>query len=381
MDEPKGPLAGIRVVELSGIGPGPFAATVMGDLGAEVVRIDRPSGSDTGIPQDVDILRRSRRSVVLDLRASRGVEALMAMVERADVVIEGYRPGVAERLGIGPEHCQARNPRLVYGRMTGWGQNGPLAHTAGHDLTYIALTGAAHAIGRAGEAPGVPLNLVGDFAGGAMYLVAGVLAALLERSHSNSGQVVDAAIVDGTAHMLGLFHGMLAAGQWRDVRGVNVLDSGVPWYDVYGTVDGRHVAVGAIEPAFYRELMETLGLDPEPARRTDPRAWPEIRRELAAAFATRSRDEWAALFGDTDACVAPVLSLLEAPNHPHLREREVFIEVDGLVQPAPAPRLSRTPGAVQSPPAPLGAHTVAVLREWGVPDVDGLLATGIAVQA
>ncbi|MCB8914160.1 CoA transferase [Rhodococcus rhodochrous] len=380
MAESTGPLQGLRILELSGIGPGPFAATIFGDLGAEVVRVDRPGGSGTGLPASFDILRRSRRSIVLDLRDPRGIGTLLDLVESADVVIEGYRPGVAERLGIGPQDCMARNPKLVYGRMTGWGQDGPLAATAGHDLNYIAITGALHAMGRSGEAPAIPLNLVGDFGGGAMYLVAGVLAALLERERSGHGQVVDAGIVDGTAHMIGLFHGMMAAGQWQDRRGVNILDSGAPWYEVYETSDGQHMSVGAIEPAFYHQLMETLGLDPDPGRRADPGQWPAIRSDLASAFAARTRQEWTEIFEGSDACVAPVLTLREAPNHPHIQSREIFVEVDGVVQPAAAPRLSRTPGAVQSPPAPVGAHTIEVLREWGINGADDLIAGGVAVQ-
>ncbi|GIJ26751.1 CoA transferase [Micromonospora qiuiae] len=377
----KGPLVGLRVLELSGIGPGPFAASVLGDLGAEVLRVDRPGGAGTGVPEHLDTLRRSRRSVVLDLRQEAGVEALLTMVEAADVLIEGYRPGVAERMGFGPDVCLRRNPRLIYGRMTGWGQEGPLAQNAGHDLNYIAVTGALHAMGRRGQPPAIPLNLVGDFGGGSLYLVVGVLGALLERERSGLGQVVDAAIVDGVAHLITMFHGMLAAGMWRDERGVNLLDSGAPWYDTYETSDGGHVAVGAIEPKFYAQLMETLGLDPDQRRRSDPRQWEAIRAELTKAFLSRTRDEWAEIFGASDACVAPVLSLREAIDFPHLRERNVFVDVAGIMQPAPAPRLSRTPGAVQSAPPRVGAHTRAALREWGVADVDALIEAGVAVDA
>ena len=375
-----GPLAGIRILELSGIGPAPFAASILGDLGADVARVDRPGGSGTGIPEELDALRRSRRALTLDLREPAGVEALLTMVESADVLIEGYRPGVAERMGFGPGVCAVRNPRLVYGRMTGWGQDGPLARTAGHDLNYVAITGALHAMGRKGEDPAIPLNLVGDFAGGSLYLVVGVLGALLERERSGLGQVVDAAIVDGVAHLTTLFHGLMAAGAWRDQRGVNMLDSGVPWYDTYRTADDRHVAVGAIEPTFYRQLMTTLQLDPDPQRRLDPQEWPQIRKEMTAAFAARTREEWTEVFADTDACVAPVLSFTEAIETPQLRERGVFVDVGGVAQPAPAPRFSRTPGSVQSAPASAGAHTRELLADYGVPDIDGLIDAGVAVQ-
>jgi alpha-methylacyl-CoA racemase len=375
-----GPLVGLRVLELSGIGPGPFAASILGDLGADVARVDRPGGSQTGIPEEFDALRRSRRSLTLDLRKPAGVEALLTMVESADVLIEGYRPGVAERMGFGPEVCAARNPRLVYGRLTGWGQDGPLAQTAGHDLNYVAITGALHAMGRQGEDPAIPLNLVGDFGGGSLYLVVGVLGALLERERSGRGQVVDAAIVDGVAHLTTLFHGLMAAGAWQDRRGVNMLDSGHPWYDTYRTADDRHVAVAAVEPAFYQELMSKLGLDPDPQRRLDPREWPRIREELTASFASGTRQQWTEVFAGSDACVAPVLSFTEAIETPQLRERGVFVDVAGVPQPAPAPRFSRTPGSVQSPPVQSGAHTRELLTEYGVPDVQGLLHAGVASQ-
>lgn len=375
-----GPLVGVRVLELSGIGPGPFAASILGDLGADVVRIDRPGGSTTGIPEELDALRRGRRSAALDLRDPAGVNALLTMIESADVLIEGYRPGVAERLGFGPEVCAARNPRLVYGRMTGWGQDGPLAQTAGHDINYVAITGALHAMGREGEGPAIPLNLVGDFGGGSLYLVVGILSALLERERSGVGQVVDAAIVDGVAHLTTLFHGLMAAGVWQDRRGVNMLDSGVPWYDTYCTADARHVAVGAVEPAFYAELMTTLGLDPDPQRRVDPGQWPRIRDELTAAFAGSPLQTWIDTFAGTDACVAPVLSFAEAIETPQLRERGVFVDVGGLAMPGPAPRLSRTPGSVQSAPVPFAAHTRAVLAEYGVSNIDDLFQAGTAVQ-
>jgi alpha-methylacyl-CoA racemase len=374
-------LAGLRVVELAGIGPAPFAAMLLADLGADVLRVERPRPGPGFVPPELDLLRRGRRSVCLDLRHPDGAATLLALAERADVLVEGFRPGVTERLGVGPEQCWERNPRLVYGRMTGWGQEGPLAPTAGHDIDYIAVAGALGAIGRAGGAPVVPLNLVGDFGGGATYLVIGILAGLWETARSGRGQVVDAAIVDGTASLTAGLHGLVAAGRWRDERGVNLLDSGAPWYDVYRTSDGEWVAVGALEPKFYAELMRLLGLPASEAERYDLAAWPALRERLAAAFATRTRDEWLEVFAGTDACVAPVMSLADAAGHPHLVARQTFVEVDGVRQPAPAPRFSRTPGAIQRPPPPPGAHTREALAEWGVDDVDGLLESGAAVQA
>lgn len=371
-----GPLHGVRVVELGGIGPGPFAGMMLADLGAEVVRIDRP-GSD-GLR--LVALERGRRSVVLDLRRPEGVAAALDLAARADVLIEGFRPGVTERLGLGPQDCWQRNAALVYGRMTGWGQDGPWAQTAGHDIGYIAVTGALHAIGRAGGPPQVPLNVVGDFGGGAMHLVTGVLAALLEARGSGRGQVVDAAIVDGVASLMTAMYGMLGAGAWRDERGVNLLDTGAPFYDVYETADGGHMAVGALEPKFYAEFVALLGLRPEDADRDDQAGWPVLRERIASAFKGRTRDEWAAIFDGSDACVAPVLSMTEAPSQPQVAARGTFVDVDGMVVPAPAPRFSRTPGAVQGPPAQPGEHTRATLTEWGVSGVDSLLESGVAVQ-
>jgi alpha-methylacyl-CoA racemase len=376
----QGPLAGVRAVELAGIGPSPFAAMLLADMGADVIRVERPSAAASAIPPERDVMRRSRSSVALDLRQPRGVEAVLQLVDQADVIIEGFRPGVTERLGLGPEICLERNPRLVYARMTGWGQDGPLSMTAGHDISYIALTGALHALGRKGERPAIPANLVGDFGGGSLYLVVGILAALHHAKQSGTGQVVDAAIVDGTASLTSLFHGMMAAGMWRDERGVNVLDSGAPWYDVYETSDGRHMAVGAIETQFFAELMNGLELEISETERNDPRTWDDMRAQIADRFKTRTRDEWAEVFAPTDACVAPVLSLKEAPSNPHLSARESFVEVDSLVQPAPAPRFSVTPGAVQRPPGKIGGDTRAELERWGVQGVDDLIADGVAVQ-
>jgi alpha-methylacyl-CoA racemase len=375
----KGPLSGVRVVELAGIGPGPFAAMLLADLGAEVIRVERPANRTFPIP-GMDLVNRGKRSIAVDLKHDRGKDVVLRLIERSDVLIEGFRPGVTERLGLGPDDCLARNPALVYGRMTGWGQEGPLAGSAGHDIGYIAVAGVLHAIGRAGGPPQVPINLLGDFAGGSMYLVVGVLAALLEARTSGTGQVVDAAIVDGAAHLSTFVHAFLAAGAWRDERGVNMLDTGAPWYDVYETADGEYMAVGAIEPQFYAEFVGRLGVAVEgrdlPAQH-DAERWPQLRERFAAAFKSKTRAEWTEIFLPGDACVAPVLSLLEAQAHPYNTAREVFAPgADGLPQPAPAPRFSRTPGAIGGPPATGGAHTREVLAELGFADVDELLAAG-----
>ncbi|KPC83183.1 MULTISPECIES: CaiB/BaiF CoA transferase family protein [unclassified Streptomyces] len=370
----QGPLTGVRVVELAGIGPGPFAAMLLADLGADVVRVDRPGGPVIGIDPAFDLTNRNKRSVLVDLKAESGAGQVLDLVERADVLIEGYRPGVAERLGVGPDACLERNPRLVYGRMTGWGQDGPLAGRAGHDIGYIALTGTLSMIGRAGEPPTVPANLVGDYAGGSLYLVVGVLAALQHaRTPGGRGQVVDAAIVDGAAHLATMIHGMLAAGSWQDRRGSNLLDGGCPFYGSYETSDGLHMAVGALEPRFYEEFAELLGLGDEAPDRNDSGRWEELRALVADRFSTRTRAEWTEVFEGTDACVAPVLSLREAPGHPHLAARSTYVEHGGLTQPAPAPRFSATPVSVRSAPALPGADTEAVAADWGVP---GLLTTG-----
>ncbi|MVU80810.1 CoA transferase [Nocardia sp. ET3-3] len=374
-------MTGLRVVELAGIGPGPFAAMLLADLGADVVRIERPDGSGSSLPPESDILRRNRRSVVIDLRAPEGVRAALGLVEHADVLIEGYRPGVTERLGLGPDECWERNPRLVYGRMTGWGQEGPLAAAAGHDISYIAITGALGAIGRQGERPAVPLNLVGDFGGGSLYLALGILSAVFEAGRSGRGQVVDAAIVDGAASLTTLMHSMLGAGLWRDERGVNMLDTGMPWYDVYETSDGGWMAVGALEPKFYAEFVALLGIETTEHDRKNPATWAELREKIAAAFAERTREEWSKIFEGTDACVAPALGFSEATRHPHLRARNTFLEVDGITQPAPAPRFSRTPAAIPQPPVRPGAHTRQTLLEWGVSDADALIESGVAVQS
>ncbi|MEU0251897.1 CaiB/BaiF CoA-transferase family protein [Streptomyces sp. NPDC006184] len=362
-----GPLHGVRVVELAGIGPGPFAAMLLADLGADVVRVDRPGGPGLAIDPAYDVTNRNKRSVMVDLKAPDGPARVLDLAERADILVEGYRPGVAERLGIGPEDCHARNPRLVYGRMTGWGQDGPLARRAGHDIAYIALTGTLGLTGRPGEPPAAPANLLGDYAGGSLYLVVGVLAALHHARATGTGQVVDAAIVDGTAHLSTMIHGMLAAGAWQDRRAANLLDGGCPYYGTYETADGGHMAVGALEEKFYGEFLRLLGLDGLASARTDPARWNELRERIAARFASRTRAEWTTVFEGSDACVAPVLSLREAPHHPHLAARGTFTDHDGITQPAPAPRFSATPTTVRGGPARPGADTETVARDWGIP--------------
>ncbi|MFI7669599.1 CaiB/BaiF CoA transferase family protein [Nocardia sp. NPDC049526] len=377
--EHSGPLAGVRVVELAGLGPGPFATMMLADLGADVVRIDRPgaAGVFPGKPEE-DLLNRGKRSVILDLKQPEAVEVVLQLLERADVAVEGYRPGVAERLGLGPDPCWERNPRLVYGRMTGWGQTGPLAQSAGHDIDYIAVTGALHAIGAGQGAPQVPLNLVGDFGGGGMYLVVGILAALRVAEQTGRGQVVDAAIVDGTAHLLTGIHAFLNSGAWNDRRSANMLDGGAPFYTTFETADGRHMAVGAIESKFYSELLARLGIDEDPARQHDRRAWPAIRIKIAAAFATRTMAQWCEVFEGSDACVAPVVSLREAAAHPHVEARGSIVDHGGALQSAPAPRFSMSRTALGNPPPSPGQHTRAVLTEWKIADVDNLIERGVA---
>lgn len=360
-----GPLAGLRVVELAGIGPGPHAAMILGDLGADVVRVDRPSPGGSASDRPQDQLLRNRRTVQADLKSPAGRELVLRLTAKADVLIEGYRPGVAERLGVGPADCHARNPRLVYGRMTGWGQHGPMAQRAGHDINYIGLTGVLGAIGRPDERPVPPLNLVGDFGGGSMFLVAGVLAALWERERSGHGQVIDAAMVDGASVLAQMMWSLLGQGIWRDERGVNLLDGGAPFYDVYGCADGRHVAVGAIEPQFYAALLSGLGLDPAdlPAQ-LDRDGWPRLRAAFTTAFLEHPRDYWTKVFADGDACVTPVVTFDEAAVHPHLAERGTITTIGGVRQAAPAPRFSRT--AAQAPTSPPAAESNAdsILAEW-----------------
>ncbi|MGW0823425.1 CaiB/BaiF CoA transferase family protein [Streptomyces sp. NPDC002845] len=362
-----GPLTGVRVVELAGIGPGPFAAMLLADLGADVVRVDRPGGTGLAVNPEYDVTNRNKRSVIVDLKSPDGAHRVLDLVERADILVEGYRPGVAERLGVGPETCHARNPRLVYGRMTGWGQDGPLAHRAGHDIAYIAVTGTLGLIGRPDEPPAVPANLLGDYAGGSLYLVVGVLAALHHARATGAGQVVDGAIVDGAAHLAAMIHGMLAAGRWQDRRGANLLDGGCPFYGTYETADGQYMAVGALEQQFYGEFVELLGLKDEAPARKDLARWGELREKVAARFKTRTRAEWTAVFEGSDACVAPVLSLREAPRHPHLAARGTFTDFGGITQPAPTPRFSTTHTSVRTGPAQPGADTADIARDWDIP--------------
>ncbi|WP_033289609.1 CaiB/BaiF CoA transferase family protein [Amycolatopsis jejuensis] len=360
-----GPLSGLKVVELAGIGPGPHACLVLADLGADVVRVERPSGSLNLSGGRPDPMLRGRRSVAADLKTPDGRELVLRLAAKADVLVEGLRPGVTERLGVGPDDCHARNPRLVYGRMTGWGQSGPLAQRAGHDINYIGLAGVLHAIGRAGERPVPPLNLVGDFGGGSMFLLTGVLSALWERERTGRGQVVDAAMVDGAGVLAQMMWALRGTGSWSDERGTNLLDGGAPFYDTYVCADGRYVAVGALEPQFYAAMIEGLGLsaDDLPPQH-DRDGWPALRATFTRVFLTRTRDEWAAQFADVDACVTPVLAPDEAAAHPHIAARSGLLSLDGITQPAPAPRFSRSTTDLPSPPPAPGADTDAVLADW-----------------
>ncbi len=364
-----GPLQGLRVVEMPAIGPVPLCGMLLADLGADVLRIDRASDVDLGLPLEprYELLARGKRSLVLDLKAEGAIDLMQRIAGKADVLLEGFRPGTMERLGLGPDVLLARNPRLIVGRMTGWGQSGPLAQTAGHDINYIALTGALDAIGLTGSKPTAPLNLVGDFGGGSLYLALGVLSALHERQRSGLGQVVDAAMVDGAASLMTMFYGMLEAGEWQARRGSNVIDSGAPWYDTYECKDGGFVAIGAVEEKFYRELVAALGLDISVLPARDERgSWPAIRSTFAARIRERTRGEWCEIMAGKDACFAPVLSMREAPHHPQIASRQTFVEVDEIMQPAPAPRFSRTPGSIRSAPISRGDGGADALREWGV---------------
>ncbi len=383
-----GPLAGYRIIELAGIGPGPFAAMMLSDMGAEVIRVERSQAVRGPAPDTpyFDTMQRGRRSVALDLKHPDGVATLLDLVEHADALLEGFRPGVTERLGIGPDACLARNPRLVYGRMTGWGQDGPMSQAAGHDINYISLAGALAHFARAGEVPLPPMNLVGDFGGGGMFLAFGVVCALLEASRSGAGQVVDAAMVDGTAALMSMFWAFKAAGIHDENRpGTNVLDTGAHFYEVYRTSDGKFVSLGSIESQFYAELLQRLGLadDAEFARQNDKSTWPALKQRLAGLMATKTRAEWSDLLEGTDVCFAPVLTMSEAAAHPHAIARHSFIDVAGVTQPAPAPRFSRTPGEVSRPPAHPGQHTREVLADWGLGEerIEALLACGAAVDA
>ena len=364
-----GPLQGTKVIEIAGIGPAPFCAMLLADMGADVIRIERANTPASGLEMAprFDVLNRGRRSVAVDLKTDSGVALLKRLVAKADMLFEGYRPGVMERLGLGPDDCWAVNPRLVYGRMTGFGQTGPMAAAAGHDINYIALTGALDAIGASGGPPIPPLNLVGDFGGGGMLLALGLLAAHVESLRSGKGQVVDAAMIDGASLLMTSIHGFKAAGLWTGGRGANLLDGGAPWYGVFETADGRYVSLGAIEPRFYAIFLERAGIDPVslPAQH-DTARWPELRVALEGEFRRRSLAEWRTALEGSDACFAPILSMDEAPCHPHMVARESFVTIEGVVQPAPAPRFSRTPSAVQRPPPHAGQHTDEVLAEWGV---------------
>jgi alpha-methylacyl-CoA racemase len=363
----QGPLTGLKIVEFAGIGPGPFCGMLLSDLGADVVRVDRKGGG-RGAPSDVTA--RGRRSVALDLKSPRAVEACLKLMDRADAIIEGFRPGVMERLGLGPDVVLKRNPKLVYGRMTGWGQTGPYAQAAGHDMNYIAITGALHAIGTK-DKPVPPLNLVGDFGGGALYLAFGLLAGVIQARETGKGQVVDCAMSDGAASLMAMFYGMKGAGIWREERRSNLLDGGAHFYDTYQCSDGRWISIGSIEPQFYALLLEKTGItDPDFQRQMDRSIWPDLREKLARVIASKTQAEWTELMAGSDVCFAPVLDLDEAPKHPHNAARKTFVEVAGVVQPAPAPRFSATPGAIQGPPPAIGAHNREALTDWGFTEAE-----------
>ena len=378
-----GPLAGIKVLEFEAIGPAPFAGMLLADMGADVLVLERPAGTDLGLKRERrhDVMMRGKRSVTLDLKKPSSIEAAFSLLQKADVLLEGFRPGVMERLGLGPEVALERNPRLVYGRMTGWGQDGPLAPRAGHDINYIALAGVLHAFGRKGEAPVPPLNLIGDFGGGGMLLGFGVACALLEAKRSGKGQVVDAAMIDGTALLAAMFSGFLAAGTWSETRGDNILDTGAPWYDVYETKDGKYVSIGSIEGRFYEELLSRLELKSLPDQ-NDRARWPEMKQVFSKTFRTKTRDEWCRVFEGSDACFAPVLSWSEARAHPQSVARKSYLSVGGVPQPAPAPRFSRTPGEVRREPPERGEGGLQALQDWGfgAKDIDGLKSQGLGTR-
>ncbi|MGW8321106.1 MAG: CaiB/BaiF CoA transferase family protein [Thermodesulfobacteriota bacterium] len=373
-----GPLKGVKVIEVGGIGPGPFCGMMLSDMGAEIVRVER-KGQFMLTDSKFDVLTRNRRSIEVDLRKEEGVAAVLKMVEQADALQEGFRPGVMEKLGLGPDVCLKRNPRLVYGRMTGWGQEGPLAKVAGHDINYISLSGALHTIGRKGETPVPPLNLVGDFGGGGMMLAFGIVCALFESQKSDKGQVVDAAMIDGSAALMAIIYGLKAAGLWTDDRGTNLLDGAAHFYDTYETADGKYVSIGSIEPQFYALLLKHTGIDdPDYQNQMDQTKWPAFKKRFAEIFKTKTRDEWCEIMEGTDTCFAPVLSLDEAKDHPQNRTRDTFIEVEGVLQPAPAPRFSRTRPGTPNPPPKVGEHTEAVLADFGfgTDEIQGLKAAG-----
>ncbi|ETW93582.1 MAG: hypothetical protein ETSY1_38550 [Candidatus Entotheonella factor] len=376
-----GPLTGIRLIELAGIGPGPFCGMMLSDMGAEVIRVDRLS---PGAKPRVDVLARNRRSLAVDLKKPEGAEIVLKLCESVDGLFEGFRPGVTERLGIGPKDCMARNAKLVYGRMTGWGQEGPLAQAAGHDINYIALAGALHAIGRPGEKPVPPLNLIGDFGGGGMLLAFGMVCGLLEAQRSGCGQVIDAAMIDGSAALMAPFFGQAATGRFTDQRGTNMLDGGAHFYDTYETQDGKYISVGSIEPQFYGLLVEKAGLDPARfAAQLDRECWPDYKDDLTRVFKAKTQAEWCAIMEGTDVCFAPVLSIFEAPSHPHHQHRNAFVEVDGVTQPAPAPRFSRTPPEVRSAARMPGEDSEAVLLDCGFSrgEIESLRTNGVIPEA
>ena len=360
-----GPLKGIKIIEMGGLGPGPFAGMLLADMGADVILVERTGGEFKN--RKPDCSRRGKRSIALDLKNGSDIETLLKLVDRADVIFEGFRPGVMERLGIGPEVCLARNPKIIFGRMTGWGQTGPLAHAAGHDINYISLTGALAGIGRKGEKPVPPLNLVGDYGGGGMFLVTGILAALIEVSKSGKGQVVDAAMTDGSAVLMAMFNSLHAMGVWSTQRGANLLDSGAHFYDTYETKDGKYISIGSIEPQFYALLMEKAELDTQLfGRQMDMVNWSKLSKQLEDVFKTKTRDEWCKLMEGTDVCFAPVLDFIEAQEHPHNIARETYIDVEGMKQPAPAPRFSRTPSEVSHGAHAAGEDTDRILKDWGI---------------
>jgi alpha-methylacyl-CoA racemase len=375
-----GPLQGVRVVELGAVGPAPFAGMLLAELGADVIKVERPGGSGLGFPAELDLTNRGRPSVCIDLKDPRGQAVVRDLVTQADVFIEGYRPGVAERLGLGPAELLALRPALVYGRMTGWGQTGPMAAQAGHDINFVSTTGALHAIGD-DERPAIPLNLVGDLGGGALYLVVGVLAALLEARASGQGQVIDAAIVDGTTHLATGVFGLLAGGLWSDRRASNLLDGGTPFYDVYKTRDGRHLAIGPLEARFYADFTRLIGADDGWPDRTDVDQWPRLRSLIAERVASRSQAEWVEVFAGSDACVTPVLGWRDAAEHPQLKDRQTLVRHQGVLQPAPAPRFSRTPTSLSGPPPVVGQHSRKALQDWGIDGVDALIEAGVVIQA
>jgi len=382
----QGPLAGYKVIEIAGIGPGPFCAMMLADMGADVLRIDRAAnvGVDDKGASAKEVLNRGRRSVAVDLKSSAGKQLILDLVAQSDALLEGFRPGVMERLGLGPEDCMAMNEKLVYGRITGWGQEGPWAKMSGHDINYIAIAGALHAFGRRDEKPTPPINLVGDFGGGGMLMAFGIVCGLLETAKSGQGQVIDAAMLDGSALLMTMMHGYMAMGQWQDERGVNLLDTGAHHYDVYETADGKYLSIGALEPQFYAEFLEKTGLneDPDFAKPMDQSKWVALKEKVATRVKTKTRDEWADIFDGSDACVAPVLNMREAPSHPHNAARDTFIQVNGIDQAAPAPRFSRTQTGRPTPPPTSGEHSYSALADWGftADRIDALIEAGAVAQ-